>query len=237
MTTPIHFVSLGPGDPELATLRVWRILKEVDIVYCPATAMDTKLLSRSKDIMMALGIAEDKLRTFTLPMSADRNKAKAVYDETAEIVMQKAQRGMKIAVAAEGDISIYASIHYMMDKIMAAGFHVLQHCGVPSFIAATEHGCVPLTLLEERLTVIPGNASAEELEYFLENGHNVVIMKLSRCADTVKEFMCTHPQYTYRYAENVSVEGKAVYYSDIARLQEIEFPYFSMITISQKRYN
>ena len=55
MNHPIHFVSLGPGDPELITLKGLKTLQKADIIYCPATQGKHGLISRATDILKAIG--------------------------------------------------------------------------------------------------------------------------------------------------------------------------------------
>ncbi len=232
---PVHFLSLGPGNARLVTLQVFDLLQTADIIYCPATQMGNRFTSRAAAILKELGMDETKIRTFVLPMSDDRSRAKAVYASVAEEVMNECRKGKQTAVAAEGDISIYASIHYMMNYIVERGFPVTQQSGIPSFIAATETEHFPLVLLEERLVVIPGNTTEEELKNYLNSGHTVVIMKLSRCETAVKAFVRTHPeQYTYRYSENVSTD-KAYFTTLPEEICLRAFPYFSMLTIASAR--
>lgn len=232
----IHFVSLGPGKPDLVTLRVLHLLQEADFILCPATKMGSKTGSRAKTVISDLGIEEEKIHTFVLPMSPDRSYAKEAYTNAAETIIAEYRTGKKIVVAAEGDISIYASIHYMMNYIQKKGITIQQECGIPSFIAATETENFPLILLEERLAVVPGNVSTEELEQYMQTHHTVVIMKLSRCKEAVKEFIRTYPhQYVYRYSENVSVEEKFYFTTSPEDILEKDFPYFSILTIAPKR--
>ena len=76
MSYPICFVSLGPGDPELITLKGLKKLRQAEIIYCPATMnKNGQLLSRAARIIEELGIGESAIRLFTLPMSKDRTEA------------------------------------------------------------------------------------------------------------------------------------------------------------------
>ena len=85
MSYPICFVSLGPGDPELITLKGLKKLRQAEIIYCPATMnKNGQLLSRAARIIEELGIGESAIRLFTLPMSKDRTEAWKVYDALYE---------------------------------------------------------------------------------------------------------------------------------------------------------
>ena len=69
------FVSLGPGDPELITLKGLKKLRQADIIYCPATISKSgQLLSRAARIIEGLEIEKSVVQFFTLPMSKDRTE-------------------------------------------------------------------------------------------------------------------------------------------------------------------
>lgn len=234
MSYPISFVSLGPGDAELITLKSWRALQQADIVYCPSTIMKTgKSISRAATLLHELDIKES-ICLFSLPMSKDRTQAIAVYQKIFQEIKIAQQAGKRIAVAVEGDAGIYASIHYVLDLLEESGIPVEQLPGIPSFIAAGAAAKLHLISQEERLVIIPGKVTSDELDGYLEHDHVPVIMKLSQCADTIREYMKSHPQYSYHYFENVSTTQE--YHScHPAELKERVFPYFSLMIILNKQ--
>lgn len=74
MSHPIYFVSLGPGDAELITLKSLHALQQADIIYCPSTVREPdKILSRAATLLHKLDIKGD-IHLFSLPMSKDRTK-------------------------------------------------------------------------------------------------------------------------------------------------------------------
>lgn len=230
MSYPVHFVSLGPGDAELITLKSLHTLQQADVVYCPSTVMKTgKSISRAATLLHELGIRES-IRLFSLPMSKDRTQAMTVYRKIFQEIQQEQQAGKRIAVAVEGDAGIYASIHYVLDFLEESGVPVEQLPGIPSFIAAGAAAKLHLISQEERLVIIPGNVTSDELDMYLKHRHIPVIMKLSQCADTVRNYMESHPEYSYHYFENVSTAGE--YHScQREELKERIFPYFSLMII------
>ena len=135
-----------------------------------------------------------------------------------------------MAVVAEGDAGFYSSIHYIYEKLQAAGIPVEQIAGIPAFIAAGARGGLHIASREERLTVIPGITTAEEIERLIQSGSTVVIMKLSQCAGEVHRCIRLHPEYDYRYFENVGTPQEK-YISDRQQLETLRFPYFSLLII------
>lgn len=121
MSRPIYFVSLGPGDAELITLKSLHALQQADIIYCPSTVREPdKILSRAATLLHKLGIKGD-IHLFSLPMSKDRTKAIKVYRQLFEEMRLEQKAGKRLAVAVEGDAGIYASVHYVLDLLEENG--------------------------------------------------------------------------------------------------------------------
>lgn len=89
MSTPILFVSLGPGEPELITLKGLKALQAADCIFCPEThTAGGRTFSRAADIMHALNISDRAISRFALPMSKNREQAFAAYDKVYEEAAQ-----------------------------------------------------------------------------------------------------------------------------------------------------
>lgn len=230
-TRPISFVSLGPGEAELITLKGLKALQNADCIFCPETpARNGSLLSRAADIMHQLGIPAERIRRFPLPMSKQRGDALHAYDQVYASTLSLHRTGKKVAIVAEGDAGLYSSIHYIYEKLQAGGTPVEQIAGIPAFIAAGARGGLHIASQEERLTVIPGITTAEEIERLVQSRNTVVVMKLSQCTGEVHRCIRLHPEYDYRYFENVGTPQEK-YLSDGQQIAALRFPYFSLLII------
>ena len=231
MTYPISFVSLGPGEPELITVKGLRQLQKADIIYCPATRnRQRESISRAADIVRALEINETAIHCFILPMSKDRTEAWKVYDTLYNEAATQYAEGKQIVIVAEGDAGFYSSIQYLYDKFTDAGIAVQRIAGIPAFIAAGALAGLHIVKQEEQIVVIPGTLSAAELSEKINAGYVIVIMKLSQCVDAVHECIRKHPQTQFHYFENVGTE-KEYYTSDRKVIADKVYPYFSLMII------
>ncbi|WP_337940514.1 precorrin-2 C(20)-methyltransferase [Parabacteroides sp.] len=231
MTYPISFVSLGPGEPELITVKGLRQLQKADIIYCPATRnRQRETISRAADIVRALEINETAIHCFILPMSKDRTEAWKVYDTLYNEAATQYVEGKQIVIVAEGDAGFYSSIQYLYDKFTDAGIAVQRIAGIPAFIAAGALAGLHIVKQEEQIVVIPGTPSAAELSEKINAGYVIVIMKLSQCVDAVHDCIRKHPQTQFHYFENVGTE-KEYYTSDRKVIADKVYPYFSLMII------
>lgn len=228
---PVIFVSLGPGEPELITLKGLKALQAADCIFCPETITpDGRTLSRAADILRRLEIPDNALRRFLLPMSKRREGALTAYNRVYEETLSLYHQGKRVVIVAEGDAGLYSSIHYIYEKLQRADIPVEQIAGIPAFIAAGARGGLHIASQEERLTVIPGITTAGEIEKLIGEHSAVVIMKLSQCTDEIHRCLRLHPEYEYHYFENVGT-AKEKYLTDREQMATLRFPYFSLLMI------
>lgn len=233
MTYPIHFVSLGPGEPELITVKGLKTLQQADLIYCPATPnAKGQPVSRAAQIVNELGIEPDAICLFSVPMSKDRTAAWQAYDKLFADALLQYQFGKRIVIVAEGDAGFYSSIQYVYDKFISSGIEVKRIAGIPAFIAAGALAGLHIVKQEEQITVIPGTLSGADLSAKIEENDVIVIMKLSACVDAVHACLDKHPEMMFHYFENVGTE-KEYYTSDKTRIRNKQFPYFSLMIIQK----
>ena len=233
MVDSIYFVSLGPGDPELITVKGLKRLQQSDVIFCPATrTQGGAVYSRSADIVRALQIDAEKIKTFVLPMRKERSETWKVYDQLAEDAARLYAEGLKVAIVAEGDAGFYTSIQYIYSKFEAKQIPIRRIAGIPAFIAAGATGGLHIVKQEERLVVIPGNAEPDELMRYLKDNYTIVIMKLSACIEAVHQCIDRCPEANFHYFENIGTENE-YYTSDPVRIRQTKFPYFSLIIIQK----
>lgn len=234
MPNPVIFVSLGPGEPELITLKGLKALQNADCIFCPEThATNGRTFSRAADILRALDIPDTLLSRFTLPMSKNRTQALAAYDKVYAASAQLYKENKKVCIVAEGDAGLYSSIHYIFDKLQADGIPVQHIAGIPAFIAAGACAGLHIASQEERLTVVPGIITVEEIEKYMQEKTTIVIMKLSQCADEVHRCIHLHPEYAYHYFENVGTKNE-IYLNDVPQIDVHTFLYFSILIIRRQ---
>lgn len=227
----VSCVSLGPGDPELITLKAWKNLKEADVVFCPGTISDGKLVSRSHDILLALDIDTSKVRCFEVPMSRDHSLAQAVYRDVAKEIISQVECGHKVSFVAEGDSGFYSSVQYIADYLSDHGLGVAHIAGVPAFIACGAHAGIHIVKQDEPLLVIPAGGTTEEIRNALDKGMTIVMMKLPRQAEVVKALARSLNGESFYYFENIGIQGKEYHTTDIDEIIQMDFPYFSMLII------
>lgn len=167
-------VGVGPGDPELLTLKAVRILREADIIAVPDTGGERQL---------ALQIAAEhcggkELLLCRAPMVRDRALRAEAWERAADAVCEKLREGKQAAFVTLGDPSIYSTWSYLQRAVEKRGFATRTVPGIPSFCAAAAELGRPLCEDNERLLIVP--ASHSGLEESLNIPANKVLMKAGR---------------------------------------------------------
>ncbi len=232
MPHPITFVSLGPGDPELITLKALRALQEADIIFTPATQTPSgEFTSRAQNIVSTLGVNLSKIESFVVPMSRDREATLKRYAEVAAKALEAANGGTKVAITAEGDAGFYSSAQYIEEEIWRIGGETARIAGVPAFIDCARLACTHIVNQNMSLEVMARVESLEALEAAMSQDKSIVLMKISQWEGVIKSAIRRSLNHTFYYIESCGVEGKEFYTSDKETLLERKFPYFAILII------
>lgn len=228
----ITFVSLGPGESDLITLKGLKKLQRADCIYSPSTTLKNKQISsRALDIIKELDVDASKVKLFDVPMSKNRSLALESYQRVSELIYRDYEQGLNIVITAEGDAGFYSSSHYIIDALKVKGIEVEKVPGVPAFISAGALARIHISQQEEQLHVVPGVITEEELCNKLDKKHAVVIMKASQCVGVIQSIMPRmSSSHSFHYFENIGLESE-FYTSDIDLIHARKFPYFSLLII------
>jgi precorrin-2 C20-methyltransferase/precorrin-3B C17-methyltransferase len=196
VTTPLEpgklfGVGLGPGDPELLTVKAQRIVGEVDVVAY-FSAQHGRSMARQ---IVAPYLRDEQIEVpLVYPVTTEKPDHPAgyegaiaeFYDASAETLAGHLSAGRSVAVVCEGDPFLYGSYMYLHDRL-AHRFVTEVVPGVTSFSAAAAAAGRPLTKRDDILTILPGTLPVEELTARLEGADAAVVLKLGRRFDDVRE--------------------------------------------------
>ena len=230
----LYGVGVGPGDPELITVKAAKLIKRADVVaYHSGTA--GRSIARS---IVADLISEDATEELLIyPVTTgDANHPLGYYgviadfyDESAERLGKHLDAGRTVVVLAEGDPLFYSSYMYLHDRL-AGQFRCEVVPGVTSMTAAAAAAGIPLARHEDVLTVLPGTLPIPELARRLTETDAAVIMKLGRTFDGVREALRQAGRLeSARYVERATTGGEDT--RPVAEVDPRSVPYFSMIVV------
>jgi len=210
-------IGVGPGDPELLTLKAIKILEKADVIACPSkdgkpgTAYDIAKKACPK-------IGDREVLALDFPMK--KEGLEEAHKSAAEQIAEKLKNGCDVAFLTLGDTSFYSGFYYIADRITEAGFPAEIISGIPSFCAVSAKLALPIALGDEPVLISPG-------EYRSFDGTQVIMKAGSRLRE-LKEQIAADGKTAY-LVENCGLPDERVYKS----FEEIPDTagYFSMLIV------
>jgi precorrin-2/cobalt-factor-2 C20-methyltransferase len=227
MNGKLYGIGLGPGDPELMTLKAVRLIGNASCVAYPVLETGTSF-ARS----IAEGHIQDGTREIEIiiPMSVERKPAQDAYDTGAAEIRTVLETGKDVVVLCEGDPFFYGSFMYLFSRL-SDDFDVEIVPGVNSVSACASVVERPLVARSEVLTIVPATLPAEDLSTKIANAEAIAIMKVGRHLRKVKDILSAQNLMGFaHYVERATLPNQRVMSLGDA---PDKAPYFSMILVSK----
>lgn len=216
-------VGVGPGDPELMTLKACRLIRENDVIAVPGRSPKDAVAYRIAAAAVP-ETADKELVAIDMPMVRDRELLKKSHRQAADTIERYLDQGKNVVYLTLGDPTIYCTFSYIQHILEEDGYTVALVSGIPSFCAAAARLGVSLAEWKEPLHVIPAlhNTDGGALNQY----GNFVLMKSASKMSEVKE-MLSRTGLDVQAVENCSMDSEKVY----RKLEEIpdDAGYFSLI--------
>lgn len=226
MTGTLYGVGLGPGDPELLTLKAHRLISTAKVISYPAP--DT---GPSFARAIAAGYFPDDVREIpvVIPMRESRFPAKEIYDRAADEIAGVLDTGTDVVTLCEGDPFFYGSYMYVFERL-SARYPTVIVPGVTSLTACAAALRRPLTSRTDVLTVIPGTLPDDEIRARIDSAQSIAIMKVGRHIGRLRALLDDLGLTAQAgYVERASLDEQKVL--PLAEFTGDKAPYFSMILI------
>ena len=223
----LYGVGLGPGDPELMTLRAHRLISGAEVVAYPTLAGAASFARSIAAGFLADGVEEIVM---DVPMTVEREPAQAAYDTGAARIAAALDRGLDVVCLCEGDPFFYGSFMYVFARL-TGDYEVEVVPGVTSVTTCAARAGMPLAARNERVTILPGPLPEEELRARIEGAESVAIMKVGRHMAKIRGVI-----------EGLGLVDQAVYVERASLPDEVvcplreapeKAPYFSMILLTK----
>ena len=218
-----YAVSVGPGDPELLTRQACRVLEACDIIAAPRMKSGRMLA-----LDIAAGAVDMQGKTI-LPLDFTMARDAAVredsYRTAAAAIEAVLSAERDVAMVNLGDVSVYATAYYILERVRSDGFEVVMCPGVTSFCAVAARLGRSLTRMEEPLHILPGSM---DMDSALTLEGTKVLMKSGRAIRETVDALERHGLAARAgMVADCGLETEQVY-TDLRQLPE-EISYFATI--------
>jgi precorrin-2/cobalt-factor-2 C20-methyltransferase len=225
----LYGIGVGPGDPELLTLKALRILQSVPVIAYQS-AVDHN--STAREIIAPHLIGNQIEVGFHFPRAQNPELAKPLYDQAIAPIAEYLEQGLDVAVLCLGDPMFYGSFMYLFTRL-SNRFHIEIVPGICSPMASAAVLGVPLSYRNDIFSVLSATLTEEILETQLLNADAVAIIKLSNHFSKVRSLLQKlNLLDRAQYIEKATMNDQKI--MAIAEVNAETVPYFSMILIPSK---
>ena len=225
-TGTLYGIGVGPGDPELLTLKAVRILQAAQVIAAP---------DKGRGEQTALNIVSAWIKgkpvlSCPAPMVHDPDVLDQAHTRAADQICAVLDEGKDVAFITLGDPAVYSTYIYIHRKVMDRGYPVELVPGVPSFCAAAARLNTSLCQGQERLLIVP---ACHDVEDTFPVKANKVYMKAGRSLEALKQNLAAHGQLDRASAAcNVGMDNEGVF----PRLADMEQSpgYFSVVLVREE---
>lgn len=247
MNGTFYGIGVGPGDPELLTLKAIRIMKECDML---AIALSGSQVNEPKRVQLfeqseyKMSIQEcvayqialtavpelkaKELLLLPMPMIKDRQQLDQIHEADAAKVMEILNEGKSIAFITLGDPTIYSTVLYVHRRIKSENYNTSLVPGIPSFCAAAAKLNTGLAENREELHIIPASYEVEES---LKLSGTKVLMKAGKQIRQVKQLL-QDDKYQVELVENCGMEQEKIY-RNVDEIPETA-SYYSLMIVKER---
>ena len=188
MSGCLYSVGVGPGDPELMTLKAVKIIRNCQVLVLPAESKEKCVAYQI--VRQAIPEIEDKTTVcLVMPMTKDKDRLEKSHREGTQKVAEVLDAGKDAAFLTLGDPTVYATSMYIHQRIAGMGYRTSIVSGVPSFCAAAAKLGVSLGEKQEQINIIP---ASYDVEAAIQLPGTKILMKAGKKMPVVRQCVKEH---------------------------------------------
>ncbi len=235
MKGKLYGIGVGPGDPDLITIKAVNTLKVVDAIVSPESSKDKG--SVAYEIAKKYLRSDIKIIYLTFPMSYEEEELKLIWEKNANIIESEVNGGKVVAFITLGDPTIYSTYSYMLEHLKKKNIEIETIPGIPSFCGISSRLNMPLSSGDETIAIIPvTNEYSDFIFNSIKDFDNIVLMKPSANTTLILEIL-ESLDLTEKFILAQKIGTKEEKISN--KLNDIKknIPYLSSIIIKKKGFN
>lgn len=230
----LYGVGLGPGDPELITVKALRILREVPVIAFPEAKKGANSYAY-QIIEEYINPEEKKLLNLEFPMLKDQDLLENEWKRAAEEVWQYLKEGQDVAFVTEGDSLFYSTFIYLdrYIKQIQPNVEVVPVPGISSILSSAASLRMPLVEGNQILAVVPAGSDREAMKKALEEHDTVVFIKVAKVLDLMIELLKEMNLLKNAAVVSKSTSKEERVWTDLSELEGIKIPYLSLMVVKK----
>lgn len=229
----LYGIGVGPGDPDLITVKALKVLKSVSRIFAACSTKNDYSLAHS---IVSQHLSDARVENMAFPMTSDRSLLEESWQNNARRVLAVLEKGEDVAFITLGDPLTYSTFTYLLRSLngMSPRTRTVIIPGITSYHAAAALAATPLTEGEESCHLISGAKGGAKLRKIIETSENVVMLKTYRHFDDIYETLEELDLLDRALClSRCGLDGETVVH-DIRSLKGKKLPYLSLIIIKKR---
>lgn len=204
----IHLIGIGPGDPELLTLKAARLLGEADVIYVPQSNYEGRSVA---DVIIAPHADPEKIQYVAISMRSPERGSDPAYARLAGQIAAHNAAGRRVVYVSLGDTLLYSTAQYLGRELDALGAGHEYVPGIPSFVAGASRMGIPLASGREGMLMHVMPDSAARLDELAACGETVVLLKVNKRMPVLMEYVRTRKPVTAALLHRIGLDGESAH--------------------------
>lgn len=173
-------IGVGPGDPELITLKALNVLEKADIIFAPRAKIKEESLAG--EIVEKVLRKKKEICELEFPMTNNREELRERYFKSAELILKKMNGGKAAAYLTIGDPLLYSTYIYLVNALLELAPELIVETipGIPAYSAVAARFNYSLAEKGEKICICPVPEDMEDLRDVIKKNDTVVVMKVAK---------------------------------------------------------
>jgi precorrin-2/cobalt-factor-2 C20-methyltransferase len=185
----LYFIGIGPGDPELLTLKAVRLIKECDVLFFPAGKKSSNDSIALKIIGDLIDLDKKRVHFLHFPMVKGADKIISAAEPSVGIIDEQLAEGETGVFITVGCSTVYSTAGNMFVSMKKRDMDIFFVPGVSSINATASAAGTPMIYSEEKLAVIPTTYSIDKIETYIDMFETLVLMKAHSSIGIIRELL------------------------------------------------
>lgn len=224
-------VGVGPGNPELLTIKAVKAIEAADILLVPKAKHEAQSLAYRIAQPYIHDGAQVEARTF--PMVNDQDQKESAWLAIATEIINWVEAGKTVAFLTLGDTMTYATYVYLLEKLQGV-IEIETIPGITSYQGVAASTNQPLVMDDMTLTVVPCNLPLEEIRRKVRGDDCLVLMKLSLQFKEIINMLIEEGLAPFTRLVSHATQDREQIYTDIRKIEDESISYFSTIIINKR---
>lgn len=223
-------LGVGPGDPDLLTIKALKCLQGADVVAFPQGRSGQPGLAER---IVAPHLTQQRRLPLDFPYVLDQQQLSKAWQKAGDRVWQYLSQGQNVVFACEGDLSFYGTFNYLaldLERRYPA-VNISRVPGVCSPMAAVSALGLPLTVQADKLVVLPAIYALADLEFALDWADVVVLLKVGSVYSQVWTILNRRQLLEQSWAIANATQPNQRIYRPLTPYADLDLPYFSLMVI------